>query len=570
MMRERVIQLGCVISTVAALSACTADIGGGNNGNTGAGGPGGGGSGGLIDTNGDGIPDTPAGAGTGPGISPTDPNAVGPMPLRRLNRREYNNTVRDLLGTALRPADDFPADLDATYTFPRAGIVATLDAEHIQEAAEALVAEADVSKLLPCMPAGDEAGCAKQFIEKFGLKAFRRPLVADEIAGLTALYEKGRGALMLDFNGAIKLVLEGMLQAPGFLYRWELGPTAPTKEGPLVKLTPYEIASRVSYFVLRSTPDQALLDAAAAGTLSSDADISAQVERLLGTTPAHESVSSFFLDWLKMTSAQIAVRDKDTELYPEWSPDLATAMAKETTDFVASILWGGDGSFTSLLTSPASSASGPLAQLYGATGTSLNTAQRSGLLTRAGFLSVTGAANGSHPVKRGIRIYRELLCKELIPPPGLEIPPAEPASAGGTTRDRFKRHEENQCAACHLQFDSLGFAFENYDGIGKYRTMDNNLPVDSTGTLTLDGNPVSFANGMELSNVLAQSAEVKKCFATQWVRYALDRNETEYDTPTVQAAATAFASGNIPALLKGVAVTRSFRYRTVAAGEITK
>lgn len=569
MMRERVIQLGCVISTVAALSACTADIGGGQGGGTGAGSPTGG-AGGLVDTNGDGIPDTPAGGGSGPGISPTDPNAVGPMPLRRLNRREYNNTVRDLLGTAQRPADEFPADLDATYTFPRAGIVATLDAEHLQEAAEALVAEADVSKVLPCMPAGDEAACAKQFIEKFGLKAFRRPLLAEEIARLTALYDKGRGALMLDFNGAIKLVLEGMLQAPGFLYRWELGPQAPTKEGPLVKLTPYEVASRISYFVLRSTPDQTLLDAAAAGTLASDAEISAQVERLLGSMPARESVASFFLDWLKMTSEQIAVRDKDVALYTEWKPELATAMAKETTDFVSSILWGGDGSFTSLLTSPATSASGALAQLYGVTGGSLEASQRSGLLTRAGFLTVTGAANGSHPVKRGIRIYRELLCKELIPPPGLEIPPAEPASAGGTTRDRFKRHEENQCAACHLQFDSLGFAFENFDGIGKYRTMDNNLPVDAAGTLTLDGQMVSFNNGMELSAVLAKSEEVKKCFATQWVRYALDRNETEYDAPTVQAAATAFASGNMPALLKGVAVTRSFRYRTVAAGEITK
>jgi hypothetical protein len=100
--------------------------------------------------------------------------------------------------------------------------------------------------------------------------------------------------------------------------------------------------------------------------------------------------------------------------------------------------------------------------------------------------------------------------------------------------------------------------------------MDNNLPVDAAGTLTLDGQMVSFKNGMELSSVLASSQEVKKCFATQWLRYALDRDETEYDAPAVQAAATAFASGNIPALLKGVAVTRSFRYRTVAAGEITK
>lgn len=569
-MRERTILLGCVISAVAALSACTADIGGGNNNASGSTGNAGG-SGPLIDTDGDGIPDTPAGAGTaGVGVDPGDPNAVGPMPLRRLNRREYNNTVRDLLGTAKRPADEFPADLDATYTFPRAGIVATLDAEHLQEAAEELVAEVDVTKLLPCMPAGDEAGCAKQFIEKFGLKAFRRPVLAEESARLSALYDKARGTLMLDFNNAIKVVLEGMLQSPGFLYRWELGPQAPTKQGAFINLTPYELASRISYFVLRSMPDQALLDAAAAGKLASDAEINAQVERLLATTPAKESVTSFFSDWLKMNAAQISVRDKDTQLYPEWTPELQAAMAKESSDFVSGVLFGGDGSFSSLLTSPVTSASGPLAQMYGASGTSLDTTQRGGLLTRAGFLAVTGAANGSHPIKRGIRIYRDVLCKELIPPPGLEIPPAKPPSAGGTTRDRFVEHEKNECAGCHLLFDAFGFAFESYDGIGKYRTMDNNLPVNSTGSIALDGQTVSFNNAMELSAALANSAEVKACFATQWVRYALDRNETPFDAPTVKAAATAFTSGNIPALLKGVAVTRSFRIRTVSAGEVTK
>ena len=376
--------------------------------------------------------------------------------------------------------------------------------------------------------------------------------------------------MMLDFNVSIRVLVEAIVQSPGFLYRWELGPVAPTKEGPLVKLTPYEVASRISYFVLRSTPDQALLDAAAAGALSAETDISAQVERLLGSTPARESVSSFFLDWLKMTSAQIGVRDKDTELYPEWKPDLATAMAKETTDFVSSILWGGDGSFTSLLTSPATTASGPLAQLYGAAGTSLNAAQRSGLLTRAGFLTVTGAANGSHPVKRGIRIYRELLCKELIPPPGLEIPPAEPASAGGTTRDRFKRHEENQCAACHLQFDSLGFAFESYDAIGRYRDSDGGKPIDTSGWVSgsqdADG---PFQNARELAERLAGSRQVQDCVATQWFRYAFGRYEGPADTCSLSEVEAAFASsgGDLLELLVSLTQTESFLHRKPLSAE---
>jgi hypothetical protein len=218
--------------------------------------------------------------------------------------------------------------------------------------------------------------------------------------------------------------------------------------------------------------------------------------------------------------------------------------------------------------------SGPLAKLYGVAdgATSLNAAERSGLLTRAAFLTVTSAADGSNPVKRGKRIYEGLMCKVLVPPSNVEIPPAAPPSAGGTTRDRFSKHSENPCAACHKVLDPLGFGFENYDGIGKFRSMDNGLPVNAASVMNLDGVDVSFNNGVELSAALAKSDEVRACFATHWLRYALDRNETADDSPSIQAAVTAFKGGNyaVPALIKGVAAARSFRIRTLAAGEIAK
>jgi hypothetical protein len=404
---------------------------------------------------------------------------------------------------------------------------------------------------------------------------FRRPVLAEEVTRLTALYDKARGELKLDFNEAIKLVVEGMLQSPGFVYRWELGPQQPTKDGALVKLTPYEVASRISYFLLRSTPDQALMDAAKAGTLSTDAEISAHVERLLAATPSHDSIIAFFGDWLKATAPAIAGRNKDLETYPEFQPDLQAAMAAETDTFVGNVLFGGgDATLTSLLTSPATSVSGPLAKLYGVAdgATALNPAERSGLLTRAAFLTVTAAADGSNPVKRGKRIYENLLCKVLVPPSNVEIPPAAPPSAGGTTRDRFSKHSENPCAGCHKVLDPLGFGFENYDGIGKFRSMDNGLPVNASSVMNMDGVDVSFNNGVELSAALAKSDEVRACFATQWLRYALDRNETADDAPSITAAVTAFKGGNytVPALIKGVAAARSFRFRTLAAGEIAK
>lgn len=541
--------------------------------------PGFAGSGGapLVDTDGDGIPDTPA--GTGGSLNPSDPNAAGPMPLRRLNRREYDNTVRALLGTSLQPAQQFPSDSDGTFPFPRAALVAILDAEHLQDAAEALVKEADIAKLLPCQPTSGEAACVKTFIETFGAKAFRRPLDQPEAERLTALHEKGRGALKLDFNGAIGLVLEGMLQSPGFLYRWELGSQAAKKDGPVVKLTPYEMASRLSYFLLRSMPDQALFDAAAAGALSTDAEVKAQAERLLALPEARAAVASFFADWLRMNGEQIAARDKDLELYPEFLPDLQSAMATETERFVTSVVFEGDGTFQSLLTSPSSVVNAPLAKLYGlaAPGADfapvrLDGTQRSGLLTRAAFLSVTAAANGSNPVKRGKRVYQGLLCKDLVPPPGVVIPPADPPTAGGTTRQRFARHEENACAGCHVLLDPLGFAFENYDGIGKYRTTDNGLPVDAASSTTLDGASVSFKNGVELSAILAQSKEAQNCFAKHWVRYALDRLETDFDQASLETANQAFSQGGfkIPALISGLTAARSFRYRALAEGEVSQ
>ena len=566
-MNSRMASFGSAVCAVLCLASCTGVIGGGESERPGSPAATGDVPGGHVDSDGDGIPDGED-PSPGPTIDPADPNAAGPMPLRRLNRREYNNTVRDLLGVTSRPADAFSRDNDGDMGFPRAGIVSILDAELLQQAAEQIVAGIDTSALAPCDPASGETACAQAFIQSFGLKAYRRPLRADEIEHLTALYDQARGALMLDFRGALGVLVEAMLQSPAFLYRWELGPTLSTMEGAVAKLSPYEMASRLSYFIWRSMPDQSLFDAAAAAGLGTDVEVTAQAERLFGDERAREAVASFFGDWLRMSREAIDERDKDPESYPEFQDDLKAAMAAETDEFVTSIVFDGDGTFQSLLTSTSSSASGPLATLYG--GGALNGAQRSGLLTRAAFLTVTGTANGSNPAKRGKRVFQGMLCQELSPPPGVVIPPADPPEAGGTTRERFERHEENACASCHFVLDPLGFAFEHYDGIGKWRDTDNGGVVDASGTMPLDGADVAFDGAVELSAALASSSEARACFARQWMRYALDRLETPYDAGSIDGAVQAFAAAgySIPALIVGITNTRSFRYRMPAEGEI--
>jgi hypothetical protein len=200
----------------------------------------------------------------------------------------------------------------------------------------------------------------------------------------------------------------------------------------------------------------------------------------------------------------------------------------------------------------------------------LDPTQRSGLLTQPVFLSVTGATNGSNPVKRGRKIYEGFLCGELPPPPA-NVPPPKPASEGGTTRERFYEHSNQECAkGCHALMDPIGFAFENFDGIGKYRTMDNGGKVDASGSLDLDGAPHEFKNARDLATILAGSETVRSCFATQWLRFVTKRKESDADRATIDAIAAAFGKNgnNLRDLLVGVAGTRAFRYRAPAAGEI--
>jgi hypothetical protein len=167
-------------------------------------------------------------------------------------------------------------------------------------------------------------------------------------------------------------------------------------------------------------------------------------------------------------------------------------------------------------------------------------------------------------------VYTKLMCN-LLPPPPANVPPPAPASAGGTTRQRFTVHDQNACAkGCHTVMDPIGFGFENYDGIGQYRTMDNGLPVDATGMITLDGTPQSFQDAIGLVALLAKSPEVRACFAGEWARFALSRVDTDADAASLQTTSTAFAAdtASLQDLIVAVATMRSFRYRSLSPGEM--
>jgi hypothetical protein len=502
------------------------------------------------------------------------------MPMQRLTNREYNNTVRDLLGDTSQPANQFASDRDPTFEFRRAGTVAVQDATLIRGAAEALAVNAAPKlvngMLLPCDPATGEDACAQKFITTFGQRAFRRPVAPDEATRLTSLYTAARTTLALSFQGAIGVLIEAMLQTPQFLYHWEAAPTAANiHEGNVVRLGPYQIASRLSYFIWGSMPDDTLLAAAAAGQLDTAAGVQTAARRLLTDAKAKDTVGAFFADWMALDG--LAARTKDTNVYKTYTATTQQAMLDETSAFVENVVFGGDGRLATLLGAPYSYVDADLAPVYGAaatgtmmTKTMLDPTQRAGLLTQGSFLALTGNADGSNPVRRGKFVYTKLLCNTLPPPPA-NVPPPKPASAGGTTRQRFTEHDQNSCAkGCHTVMDPIGFGFENYDGIGQYRTMDNGSPVDATGMITLDGQPQSFNDAIGLVGLLAKSPEVRACFAGEWSRFALDRLDTDADAASLQSTAAAFASdtASVQDLMAAVATMRSFRYRAPSPGEM--
>ena len=335
----------------------------------------------------------------------------------------------------------------------------------------------------------------------------------------------------------------------------------------------YEIANRLSYLLWGTMPDATLFAAAAAGQLGDLSSVESQVRRMLKDPKAAGTFADFFSDWLDLDTP---VAPKDFRTYPQYNDALAAAMTQEVQSFVTAITVDGSGRFDEILTGTSSFADQDLAALYGISGVtgstlvpvSLDSTQRSGLFTTAAFLSLRATPSGSNPPQRGDAIYERLLC-EVLPPPPPDIPP--PPSNGGTTRQRFAEADTMPCAgACHAQIDPLGFAFENYDGIGAYRTTDNGAPVDASATVMLDGQATTVADARGLLSVMATSDEVQTCFAKQWLRYGLGRMETAQDQSSLNAAASAFKSSmrDIRELVVAVATSSSFRYRTPGTGEV--
>jgi uncharacterized protein DUF1592/uncharacterized protein DUF1588/uncharacterized protein DUF1587/uncharacterized protein DUF1595/uncharacterized protein DUF1585 len=495
---------------------------------------------------------------------------LGQAPLRRINRVEYNNTVRDLFKITSSPADAWPADgITSGFDNDISGQGATADlVDQMMRSAEQVADEATVSldKILPCaaQSGGDPTACGITFIDKYGHRAFRRPLTEDDRTrlGKALAWGVNRGGL----KTGVRMVIMTLLQSPHFLYRPEIGVADAAASEKTLALTDHEIATRLSYLLLGSCPDDALLEAADKGEVHTLEQVEAQTERLLESPAGRATIGRFFHQWLPFDRLSKAV--KSPELFPEFTDDTKTAMADGALAFVDHVVFESkEGSLRELMTAKYAFVNASTAPLYGLQGSfgkdlemATLTEPRAGLLTQVGVMAALADNVQSSPVARGKFIFQGLLCQPIGSPPanlpGAGVPPTpDPAK---TTRERFDEHRKNPaCAGCHQVMDPLGFGLESYDAIGRYRAKENGKAIDSTGDLTLDGAHVSFDGAVELSKIVAESPLTRQCFASKWFTYSFGRPNGATDKQTVADLETAFAEPTSPIKQLFLAVTKT-------------
>jgi hypothetical protein len=521
--------------------------------------------------------------------------------MRRLTSVEYDNIVSHLLGDTTQPATTWTPDPITTAGYVAPTSVADLNVQLYFQTAQTLVTTALANPTAAgnqlAVPAGGTTAAAQTagattFINTFGLAAYRRPVAAAELSDLLSIVFQPAISGGASYNDAIGYVAQAMIQSPNFLYHWEIGPTEPTLDATtgLVPLTPWQVASRLSMTLWADMPDATLLTAAQNNELSTPAQITTQVTRMYEDPKAQQALFDMHLQWLLQVADNVTDLSATVKSSTLFSSAVANSLQGEFTQFLSSVYSpaSGDGTLKSLLTAPYAFINSSTAPIYGVTvsGTGfskvmLDPTQRAGVLTQLAFLNSQADTNEDNPVRRGLAVYENLLCGAVNPPPAVVPPLPTTIPAGETTRQLFAAHAQNACAAgCHTLFDPPGFAFENYDAVGDYRTTDNGSPVDSTGSFITPGGcaagvacgtTINFQNAIDLVTQLAGNNEAQWCAERNWYRYAAGRLETSAELGSLQRAFRqgALTTGfSIRDALTALVTSEAFLYRTPSQGEV--
>ena len=508
-------------------------------------------------------------------VDPANPDP-GVVTMRRLNRAEYQNTIRDLLGVEIDVSMLLPPD-DSGYGFDNIGDVLTISAAHVERyhtaAANALDAalvpgSASHTRLIPPRAPGQEIRAwATGILENFALRAFRRPAESEEIerylGRFDAAIERGEPP-----ESGLRDALEVMLVSPWFLFRGEVPSDDPAAaQDDKVLIDEFALASRLSYFLWSSMPDQRLLGLAGRGQLRASLDD--EIARMLASPKADALVSDFAGQWLQLRDVPLLA--PDLKRFPDFDATLAADMRRETEELLKLVLRENLPVHT-LISADFTFVNERLARHYGIPdvhGDEFRRValgpERRGILGHASILTLTSYPTRTSPVLRGKYILETILDRPPPPPPQ-NIPPLESANAdagAASLRAELERHRADpNCSACHALIDPLGFGLESFDAIGRFRASENNLPVDTSGKL-LDG--TAFAGPAELLDILATEYDDQflHSITTRMLTYALGRGLTPLDRPAIeQIKATARENGTrlIP-LIRAVIHSVPFQYR---------
>lgn len=522
-------------------------------------------------------------------VPTTDPEApianAEQAGLRRLSNREYNNTVRDLLGTSLTPADNFLKE--TAHGFDNIagslGMTAAQYNAYLGAAADLVSAVfTDANLRAPFETCGTQdptSECLSQLVADFGLRAFRRPLEDGEIATYLDVYDRARALELLPLD-ALQQVVRAMLSSSEFLYRIEFDTGEP---GTLHRVSDYELASRLSYFLWNTMPDATLLDAAKNRTLGGEPALLEQVERLLADQQSKALVDSFAWQWLGMEVLESHAVLSDT--FPEWDEPLREAMLGEAREYLSHFIRG-DVNWKDFLTADLHYVNPRLAQHYGApndiasdpqsfVGYGGDTQDRLGFLGTAGFLTVSSFAHRTSPTLRAKWILESLLCSPPPPPPpelmvadldADEI--ANQAANIANVRERLELHRTDpNCASCHNYLDPLGLALENFDAIGRHRdTYSDGSAIDPTGEMP-DG--TEFAGLPDLATFVGKDDRFSNCTAEKLFTYAIGRAPTTADAGQLTAIEQAWQAETptFPNLVRQLVLSVPFTQRQTPAQE---
>lgn len=516
-----------------------------------------------------------------------DPNATGgPVAMRRLTAEQYSNAIEDAFGSAVEVAGRFEPDnrRDGLNALGASKVAVTPSGFEQYEAMARNIAAQVTSPelrtdLLPCLPESPDAAdnaCTGQVLHKFGPVLLRRPLSEDDIQ-LRVDAAAQAASDQQDFYGGLQLALTSLMVAPEFLFRIEVAEPAPLPEQPdRLQLTNLSLATKLSYFLWNRGPDEALLAAAGRGELTEPEGLARQVDRMLASEHLADGARAFFEDVFLFDLFDDL--DKDVTRYPLFSSIVAADAREQTMRFVVDQLVTQQADYRSLYTSRQLPMTRSLGPIYGVPVRSVegweeatlpSSQSRAGLLSHASFAMLFAHPGRSSPTLRGVFMREALLC-QTIPEAPADVDftqfVQDVAAVHKTARDRLEVHStQASCRKCHILTDPIGLGLENLDGIGRYRSAENDAPIDSSGDF--DGAP--FANAAELGQSFADNPLVSACLVQNLYRYAVGRKQTNGERPLLRHLENVFAeSGHrVPRLMRDIAISEAFRTATAPASD---